>query len=132
MKTKLTKREIWALKTMLEFDIARYLMANSCQRLDGAEKAEHHIAMSKVISKFIFAEGSKYEDTFRVNCATMAVHDYLAEILTDRMDEVIGFPINTPLYGDMYTPLQERFFNVIIDNFDEIEKVAKEAVKINY
>ena len=40
MKTKLTKREIWALKTMLEFDIARYLMANSCQRLDGAEKAE--------------------------------------------------------------------------------------------
>ena len=48
------------------------------------------------------------------------------------MDEVIGFPIKIPLYGDMYAPLQERFFNVIIDNFDEIEKVAREAVKINY
>ena len=32
---KLTKREIWALRQMLSFDITRYLMANTHGRLDG-------------------------------------------------------------------------------------------------
>jgi hypothetical protein len=122
-KMELTKREKWALGYILEFDIARYLMANSCQRLDGDEKADRHIRMSKKICWFIFAE--KYGiDRKSFAKAYVAMHDFLADILTDRMDEVIGFPINTPLYGSDYNDLKDKFLQVIIDKFKEIEDVA--------
>jgi hypothetical protein len=130
---KLTKRDIWILHQLLDFSIARYLMANSCQRLDGAEKADYHIHMSKQLCRFIFAEGDeRMGDTENVNASWNEVHDYLADILTDRMDEVIDFPLYTPLYGSMYDPLKDKFFQVIIDHMDEIERVAKEAIKIRH
>jgi hypothetical protein len=63
-----------------------------------------------------------------VSGSWLAVHDYLADVLTDRMDEVIGFPIFEPLYDvDNY---KERFFNVIANNINEIEMVAKESLII--
>ena len=57
----------------------------------------------------------------------MEVHDYLAEILTDRMDEVIGFPIydKRPDYDELVI----RFMNVILDNLGNIEIMIKNFVK---
>ena len=55
------------------------------------------------------------------------VHDYLAEILTDRLDEVIDFPIDRRIYN--YDEYVNKFFNVIIDNINEIEKIVKEWSK---
>jgi len=119
-----TEREKYLLRKELNFHINRYLMANSCQRLDGGEKADHHIAISKILVGFITCDESK-ENRSPV---WINVHDYLADILTDRMDEVIGFPIHTPLYGDMYTPLAEKFFTVIINHLSEIEQVVDSAL----
>lgn len=120
--TKLTDREKWALRQLLDFDIRRYLMANSVQRLDGAEKADRHIKISKTLCRFVLCDNEDY--MFDV------VHDFLADVLTDRMDEVIGFPIHTPLYGDAYDSLADKFFEVVVNYFDEIEKIIKAEVNV--
>ena len=44
------------------------------------------------------------------------------------MDEVIGFPINKPLYGSDYRPLEKKFFDVIINHLDEIENIVNSAL----
>jgi hypothetical protein len=120
----ITKREKFLLRKELDFHINRYLMANSCQRLDGCEKADHHIAISKILVGFITCDARKEKSS----PVWKNVHDYLADILTDRMDEVIGFPIHTPLYGDMYTPLAEKFFSVIINHLSDIERIVDSAL----
>lgn len=51
----------------------------------------------------------------------MEVHDYLAEILTDRMDEVIGFPIHEKIYD--YDEYVQRFFDVIVQHIGDIERI---------
>ena len=52
------------------------------------------------------------------------MHDCLAEILTDRMDEVIDFPIDHRPYE--YNEYVNRFFCVIVDNLDKIKKAIQE------
>jgi len=123
----LSKREKWALWSMLEFIINRYLMSNAIQRLDAGEKVQRHIEMSKIIAQFIFTCD---EHSFEVNKSWLAIHDYLAEILTNKMDEVIEFPVNEPLYGkEVFDILAKRFFNIIIKNFNQIEVIAKQCLK---
>jgi hypothetical protein len=119
---KLTKREKWALWSLLEFPIYRYLMANAVQRLDAGEKAQRHIEISKIIANFIF---TCEDNNYKVNNTWLIIHDYLAEVLTDRMDEVIGFPINTPLYGNEFDLLAKKFFDIIVKHFEQIEKLIK-------
>jgi len=126
---KLTVRETWALKTMLDFSIARYLMCNSVQRLDAGEKADHHIKMSKIICRMIFAEGGEFGHSLKVGDAWHPVHDYLAEILTDYLDETIGWPLTKPMYGSDYDIYKRRFFLVIQGHWEELEKVAYKAVR---
>jgi hypothetical protein len=52
------------------------------------------------------------------------VHDFLADILTNRLDEAIGFPLDIPLYGSDYDPFVKNFFQKIVDNMDKIEKIV--------
>ena len=118
----ITEREKFLLRKEMDFHIHRYLMANSCQRLDGAEKADRHIKISKLLVEYITTDAQKVYDLWK------PVHDYLADILTDRMDEVIGFPINKPLYGDDYDLLAEKFFSVIIEHMPKIEQVVNCAL----
>ena len=75
----ITKREKYLLKKELGFHISRYLMANSCQRLDGGEKAEEHIKISKILLGFITCDSIK-EERYLV---WKDIHDYLGDILTD-------------------------------------------------
>ncbi len=124
---KLTKRELWALRTMLDFDIARYLMSVTFGRKEGAERADLHIAISKVLAEFIFLG-----DYRKVTIATMPIHDFLAHILTDRLDEVIDFPIDRTLYGNEYDVYKDRFFQTIIGNMNDIVLVAKGAKEKPY
>lgn len=114
-----TRREKTLLWKLLEFDIYRYLMANSCHRLDGNEKAQRHINISKTIVGYITGdvENEDNEDFW------LPIHDYLADILTNKMDVVIGFPINKPIYGNEYDEYAEKFFDVIIENMDDIANV---------
>jgi len=109
-------------------------MCNAKGRADGAEKADVHVAISTALCNFILCEGTpRHEDTYNVNECTMKVHDYLADILTDRMDEVIGYPIDKQMYGDDFDFYAEKFFGVILDHISEIndliEKTLEKAVK---
>lgn len=119
-----TKREKFLLCQIIEHDVYRYLMSNTYGREDGNEKAERHINISSSIVSFILCE--KYSERKHTEIM-MEVHDYLAEILTDRMDEVIGFPIydKRPDYDELVI----RFMNVILDNLGNIEIMIKNFVK---
>jgi len=116
-----TEREKYLLWCLLEFPINRYLMANSVQRLDGYEKAKRHSEITKIIISYLYADSSKGEDIH----LWKKVHDYLADILTDRMDEVIDFPIYRKIIGNEYDILSKKFFDVIINNMNNIEKICK-------
>ena len=113
---ELTKKERFMLFRAMEFEIHRYLLVNTYGRLDGNEKYERHKNISVILYEFLTCK--KYNEIYDFP-KMRNIHDYLAEILTDRMDEVIGFPIYEKIYD--YDELTERFFEVIINNLDEIE-----------
>lgn len=121
---KLTKREIWALHTLLDFYIARYLMANTKGREDGIEKSEQHWKISNILAEFVLATSANA----KTRTASISIHNYLANILTDRMDEVIFFPLDKPLYGTEYDQFKEAFFDVLVKHMADIERVAKETI----
>lgn len=128
METTLTQEQLHQLKISLDFDIKNYLIVNSIQWLDGGKKADIHMNISKTICRHIFDVQSHDYANYKVNGSWVAIHDHLADILTDRMDEVIGFPVFEPIYDiDLY---KERFFNVIIENIDEMRKIANENLKM--
>jgi hypothetical protein len=129
-KMKLSKREIWMLHYLLDFYCIRYMMCNAQGRLDGSEKADLHINISRALCNFILCEGvPRHEDTYNVNECTMKVHDYLADILTDKMDEVIGFPIDRRLLPEEFDEFAQAFFNVIIDHISEINDLIETTLK---
>jgi len=115
----MTKKEKFLLSKLLSFDVDRYLMANSCQRLNGFEKAERHINIATIIHEYIKCKTFQVED----NNEMMIIHNFLGENLTDKMDKVIGFPINTPLYGTDYDDLNRKFIKTIFQLMPEIEKL---------
>ena len=115
----MTTKERFLLKKLLSFDVSRYLMANSCQRLDGVEKAERHIKIATTIYEYI-----KCKMLLDGNFAEMMIiHDFIGEKLTDRMDEVIGFPINEELYGSDYDELHRKFIRTIFSLMPEMIKL---------
>jgi hypothetical protein len=129
METTLTLEQRQALRKALDFDITRYLIVNSINKIDGGERADRHVNISKAICHFIFDINPKEKYHYTISASWLAVHDYLADVLTDRMDEVIGFPVFQPLYDvDMY---KDRFFNVIVDKINDIKTVAKESLENN-
>ena len=132
MSTKLTNREKWALSKLLDFDVARYLMANSCQRLDGAERAQRHLAISKTLCEFVLSN-HKFKTLDELEMAVletqMEVHNLMAQLLTDRMDEKIGFPVNTPLCGGDYDELKVKFMQELFNHFDDYEVVVINKLK---
>lgn len=121
---KITKREKFMLFQALEWEIHRYLMSNTYGREDGNERAERHMNISAIILSFITLK--KYHEIHDFP-KMKVIHDYLAEILTDRMDEVIDFPIDRRIYD--YDEYALKFFNVIIEHINEIEKIVKNYKK---
>ena len=115
---KVTKREKVLLYILLEFDIHRYLLANTHKRQDPVEKADRHMEISGIIFSYIFAREYNELKDWQV---MMQIHNYLAEILTNRLDEVIGFPIDKESCEIDYHEFGKRFFNVIVENMDNIK-----------
>jgi len=118
------------LHYLLDFHCVRYMMCNAKGRADGAEKADVHIRISTALCNFLLCEGTpRHEDTYNVNECTMKVHDYLADILTDRMDIVIGYPIDRQIYGEEFQELADKFFDVILAHISEINDLIKSTLK---
>jgi hypothetical protein len=127
---KLSKREIWMLHYLLDFHCIRYMMCNSKGREDSAEKADVHLAIATALCNFILCEGTpRHEDTYKVNECIRPVHDYLADILTDRMDEVIGYPWQRQMYGDDFKEYANKFFDVILNHISEINDLVQKTLK---
>lgn len=118
------------LHYMLDFPLHRYIMCNAKGREDGSEKADVHLEISRKISAFILCEGNqRFQDTRNIRNTEMAVHDFLAELVTDCLDESIGMDLTRSLYGDDFTLYAERFFKVIIFYLDEISDVISNQLK---
>ena len=130
MKIKLTKREKWMLHYILDFPIIRYMMCNSKGREDGIQKAEYHLKISNGLAMFFLCEGTyRNNDSYRIKAVGLDIHDYLADILTDRMDEVIGYPVDRPMVGHQFDEYGDKFFSVIIQHMAEISEIVKESKK---
>lgn len=126
----LTKREIYALWMMTNYDIHRYVM---CIVRGEVERSMRHWHMSAVIAAFIDCEDGEYvlrnlESNTMSKCA---VHEWLAENLTDFLDEKIGLPLSDedPIthktkYID-YGLFTFRFFRYIIQNFSSLIEYVK-------
>lgn len=88
--------------------IHRYLMANAQGRWDGAEKAQRH---RELCCFYVAAHVGLSDPDGALLCVSeyQAVHEATQE-LTDRMDEVIGFPLSgRPDYDTLAPLFFERF-----------------------
>lgn len=100
-----------ALWLMTEFYVNRYLMANAHGRRDGAEKAEQH---QNLCERFIAVYFCVSRDDVRMEYEAQYqdVHTATQDALTDRLDEVIGFPLDSRPDYDTLAPV---FFDVFHD-----------------
>jgi len=110
----LKKQNRHLLWMLMEFSIARYLLANTHGRLDGFEKAERHIDLAAI---FIASKRFCSIDKAKSDEKLMLIHDASRE-LTDHLDTEIGFPIHER--PDDYDELSRKFF----DRFLELAEKA--------
>ena len=107
-----------ACKIHTQFMVHRYLMANSEGRLDGAEKAKRHIELCEFYVALHFGWSDPGSVQVQVDGADelfQEIHKKTEEKLTDRMDEVIGFPIKgMPNYGKLAPLFFDVFHSVAI------------------
>ena len=93
------------------FSIGRYLMSNAHGRWNGTEKALYH----RELCKFYVAAVRGFDDEGLVDlCGEdfKAVHESTQQ-LTDRMDEVIGFPLKSMPDYDKLGPLFFDHFHAL-------------------
>jgi hypothetical protein len=100
------------------FAIGRYLMSNAHGRWDGAEKAHRHQELCQfyvAMARGVAPEDVRvdFEDDYK------AVHDNTQK-LTDHLDEVIGFPLeSTPDYDVLEPMFFERFHVLALEVLKE-------------
>lgn len=100
-----------ACRLHTRFTIGRYLMCNAQGRWNGVEKAQRHIQLCQ----FYVAAVRGFDDAEKVEIDS---EDFKAvrkatQKLTDRMDEVIGFPLeSTPDYDKLEPIFFEHFHNL--------------------
>lgn len=115
MNTTDKQRLDTALRTLMDHDIARYLMANTAGRHSGYEKATHHVQLCYIYvanrAGFVDPESAIRLHTTDGRMVYTIIHD-MSQDLTDYMDEVIGFPIDDP-HPD-HSVLIPKFFDEFI------------------
>lgn len=111
------KRACWKAT---KFEINRYLMANADGRWDGAEKAQRHGELCDFYL-YVFSKGSledlNHYDRFDVLTENRRkLHRATQDGLTDRLDEVIGFPIKgRPDYDSLAPAFFEVWHRIAIE-----------------
>lgn len=100
-----------AMRLLTNFDVNRYLISCADGRQNGALKAHHHIALC---TAFVAALTGEIHDSARMRHPELyeAIHSATQDALTDRMDEVIGFPLSG---RSDYDTLAPKFFDVFFD-----------------
>lgn len=126
-------REKHMLHMLLAFPIQRYLLANEWGEM--LERSDWHLRIAKIICHYMTASGG-YSTIRNINDewprGWKQVHTWLQDVLTDRMDEVIGFPIGRRPRSDERAELCQKFFDFIWDNrqklYDIIESSPETAI----
>lgn len=95
-----------AMAEVIGFAAARYLMANTAGRENGAEKAQRHLEMSKAFVRVWTGSDVRNYEMVR------EVHDRTAEVLTNRLDEAICFDRQRGMTEKDLVAFTERFFEV--------------------
>lgn len=93
---------------LMQFPIHRYLMSNAHGRWDGAEKAQRHMELCQIV--VAVTRGIELEDVRQTNEADYEAVHHKTQELTDHLDEVIGFPLESdPNYDSLAAMFFVRF-----------------------
>lgn len=127
----MTKREKHLLWIMLNFSISRYILINMPSR-SSTERSDLHFYISKILCHYITSDGGIW--TIRnlsdeYPRGVFEVHSWIAEHITDRMNESIGFIIDRDMTHDEQHECVVKFFNLLCDNIDEIENVINNSTR---
>ena len=122
----MTKREKHLLWMILNKTIGRYILVNMPGYGSG-ERADLHLYISKILCHYILMDGGLWtirglEDEYPKG--TFDVHDWIANNITDRMDETIGFVVDRQMTHEEQGICTRKFFELLCANIDEIAKVV--------
>lgn len=122
----MTKREKHLLWMILNKTIGRYILVNMPGYGSG-ERADLHLYISKILCHYILMDGGLWtirglEDEYPKG--TFDVHDWIANNITDRMDETIGFVVDRQMTHEEQSICTRKFFELLCANIDEIAKVV--------
>jgi len=109
----------------VRFAIARYLMANLRSRLNGAEKAERHRELCSFYTAVLTGEDQDRAAAFQPEVYG-AVHRRTQGVLTDRLDESIGFD---PDGGSDHVANMRAFFEIFHETAFGVAADFPEACK---
>lgn len=128
---KITEREKHLLWLLLNNTITQYLLSFRPNDTRAGMRADYHIKISKLLCNYITCNGGEHT-LITNNCMYFEytknydkVHDWIADNISDRLDETIGYDIVHKIYyGESYDEFTKRFFDIIIDNIETIEKLV--------
>lgn len=128
MFTSQLEREKHLLEIILRFPVIRYLLTHS--RNEYGERVVWHIHISKLICHWLSASGGfetirRLEDEYPKGWHE--VHDWIADNITDRLDEVLGWPLDRKVYGDEIEKFADMFIDFIWSHMGELMKVIEQA-----
>ena len=97
---------------------------------ENVERADLHIFMSKILCHYILMEGGLWTIrglTDEYPKGWTEVHDWIADNITDRMDETIGFVIDRQMSPEEQATCTRNFFDILCKNIDVMAKVIAES-----
>lgn len=108
-----------ACRIHLQFMIERYLMSNAEGRWDGAEKATRHREMCGFY--VAVTQGIEVHDAHRLHPDICKAVHKATQVLTDNLDEKIGFPLKgRPDYDDLFPKFFSEFHRIAMDAVAEL------------
>lgn len=122
----MTEREKHLLWMILNKAISRYILINM-PGCGCGERADLHIYMSKILCHYVLMDGGLWtirglDDEYPKGWKE--VHDWIANHITDKMDETIGFVIDRQMTHKEQSICIRKFFELLCANIDEIVKVV--------
>lgn len=101
-----------AMREVIGFAAARYLISNMAGRENGAEKAQRHLEMSKAFVTVWMGDAILH---YRL---VQEVHDRTASELTNHLPEAIGFDRGSAYNEETLQKFIDRFFAIAADVLD--------------
>lgn len=122
-------REKHLLWLILYRTISRYILINMPGR-EYWERADLHFFISKMLCHYILMDGGIW--TIRGlddECPKgwIEIHDWIADNITDRMDETIGFVIDRQMSREEQDKCIRIFFDLLCKNIDVMAKIIADS-----